>query len=159
MATADKKKRFKSAEIVNRKAEHEYQFLKKYQAGIMLSGTEVKALREGMANLNDAFCYFSHEELLVKSMYIAEYSNGNIYNHESRRLRKLLLRRTELNALEKRVTEKGLTIVPYRIFFSERGFAKLEVCLAQGKKEYDKRDSLKERENKREMDRLKKIKL
>lgn len=159
MTAADKKKRFKSAEIVNRKAEHEFSFLKKYQAGMMLNGTEVKALREGMANLNDAFCYFSHGELLVKSMYIAEYSNGNIYNHESRRLRKLLLRKTELTALEKRVTEKGLTIVPYRIFFSERGFAKLEVCLAQGKKEFDKRDSLKERENKRELDRLKKIKL
>lgn len=156
---SDKKKRFKNAEIVNRKAEYEYYFVKKYEAGITLQGTEVKALREGMANLNDAFCYFIGEELYVKSMYIAEYSQGNIYNHEARRLRKLLLRKPELKTLVKRVSEKGFTIVPYRIYFTERGFAKLEIALAQGKKAYDKRATIKERENKKEMDRLKKIKL
>lgn len=156
---ADKKKRFKNAEIVNRKAEYEYYFVKKYEAGVTLQGTEVKALREGMANLNDAFCYFIGEELFVKSMYIAEYSQGNIYNHEARRLRKLLLRGAELKTLLKRVSEKGFTIVPYRIYFNERGFAKLEIALAQGKKAYDKRATIKERENKKEMDRLKKIKL
>ena len=154
-----KSKRFKNAEIVNRKAEYEYYFVKKYEAGVMLQGTEVKALREGMANLNDAFCYFKDDELYVKNMYVAEYSQGNIYNHDARRLRKLLLRAVEIKALLRRVNEKGFTIVPYRIYFSERGFAKLEVALAQGKKSYDKRDTIKERENKREMDRLKKIKL
>jgi SsrA-binding protein len=156
---SDKKKRFKCAEIVNRKAEYEYYFVKKYEAGIMLQGTEVKALREGMANLNDAFCYFVGEELYVKSLYVAEYSQGNIYNHEARRLRKLLLRGAELKTLLRRVSEKGFTIVPYRIYFNERGIAKLEIALAQGKKSYDKRATIKERENKKEMDRLKKIKL
>ncbi|MBL7815996.1 MAG: SsrA-binding protein SmpB [Saprospiraceae bacterium] len=156
---ADKKKRFKNPEILNRKAGHEYAFLKRYEAGIVLNGTEVKALREGMANLTDAFCYFVKDELFVKNMYIAEYSNGTIYNHEARRLRKLLLRNAEIKVLLRRVAEKGLTIVPYRIYFNERGIAKLEVCLAQGKKSFDKRDAIKERDNKREMDRLKKIKL
>ena len=156
---AEKNKRFKSTQIVNRKAEHEYAFVKKYEAGVMLNGTEVKALREGMANLGDAFCYFIKDELFVKNMFIAEYSNGTIYNHDARRLRKLLLRNSEIKVLLRRVAEKGLTIVPYRIYFNERGIAKLEICLAQGKKSYDKRDSSKERENKREMDRLKKIKL
>ena len=154
---SDKSKRFKSAQIVNRKAEHEYKFVKKYTAGMMLSGTEVKALREGMANMNDAFCYMQKGEMFVKNMFISEYSNGNIYNHDARRLRKLLLKGQELKVLERKLTEKGLTVVPYRIFFSERGFAKLEVCLAEGKKLYDKRESIKERENKREMDRIKKI--
>jgi SsrA-binding protein len=155
----DKKGRFKNASIFNRRASHEFHFLKNYEAGMMLQGTEVKALREGMANLNDSFCYFIGDELFLKNCFISEYSQGTYYNHESRRQRKLLLRRSELKALQKRVTEKGLTIVPYKIFFSERGFAKIEVCLAQGKKTFDKRDSLKERDSKREMDRLKKIKL
>jgi SsrA-binding protein len=154
-----KSKRFKNAEIVNRKAEYEYYFVKKYESGVMLQGTEVKALREGMANLNDAFCYFKDDELYVKNMFIAEYSQGTIYNHDARRLRKLLLRGAELKTLLRRVSEKGFTIVPYRIYFNERGFAKLEIALAQGKKEFDKRNTIKERENKREMDRLKKIKL
>lgn len=156
---SDKKKRFKSTQIVNRKAEYEYYFVKRYEAGLMLQGTEVKALREGMANLNDAFCYFIGEELFVKNMYIAEYTQGTIYNHDARRLRKLLLRGSEIKTLLRRVSEKGFTIVPYRIYFSERGIAKLEIALAQGKKSFDKRDSIKERDNKREMDRLKKIKL
>jgi SsrA-binding protein len=154
-----KSKRFKNAEIVNRKAEYEYYFIKKYEAGVMLQGTEVKALREGMANLNDAFCYFKDDELYVKNMYVAEYAQGNIYNHDARRLRKLLLRAVEIKVLLRRVSEKGFTIVPYRLYFSERGFVKLEIALAQGKKTYDKRSTIKERENKREMDRLKKIKL
>jgi SsrA-binding protein len=156
---ADKKNRFKSAEIVNRKAEYEYYFVKKYEAGIMLHGTEVKALREGMANLNDAYCFIKEGELFVKNMFIAEYSQGTYYNHEARRLRKLLVRGAELKSLTRRVSEKGFTIVPYRIYFNERGLAKLEVCLSQGKKSFDKRATIKERENKREMDRLKKIKL
>lgn len=153
------KNRFKNIQITNKKAEYEYYFVKKYEAGIMLQGTEVKALREAMANLNDAFCYFKDDELYVKNLYIAEYSQGNYYNHEARRLRKLLLRNAELATLKRRVSEKGFTIVPYRVYFNERGLAKLEVALAQGKKSYDKRETIKARENKRELDRLKKIKI
>jgi SsrA-binding protein len=155
----EKDKRFKNPQVVNRKAEHEYAFLKRYEAGVMLHGTEVKSLREGSANLNDAYCYFKDDELYVKSMYIAEYSQGTYYNHEARRLRKLLLRGAELKALLRRVSEKGFTIVPYRLYFSDRGLVKLEIALAQGRKTHDKRANIKERENKREMDRLKKIKL
>lgn len=155
-----KKKKFKNPEIVNRRATHEFAFIKKYEAGVMLAGTEVKSLREGLANLNDAFCYFTRGELYVKNMFVKEYTEGGDYfNHDSRRVRKLLLRRAELKTLERRVSEKGFTIVPYRIYFTERGFVKLEIALAEGKKSYDKRATIKEREGKREMDRLKKIKL
>lgn len=147
-------------EIVNRKAKFEYHFLQTYEAGLVLTGTEVKALRQGLANLNDAYCIFERDKVLVvKSMFIAEYDHGTIYNHDARRDRILLLKKTELKKLQRRVEEKGLTIVPYRLYFSERGFAKLEIALAQGKKAYDKRETMKERDNKREMDRLKKIKL
>ncbi|MBK9255305.1 MAG: SsrA-binding protein SmpB [Saprospiraceae bacterium] len=146
-------------EIVNRKAKFEFQFLQQFEAGLVLTGTEVKALRQGLANLNDAYCVFDHGNLLVKNMFIAEYDHGTIYNHAARRDRRLLLRKTELKKLERRVTEKGLTIVPYRLFFSERGFAKLEVSLAQGKKSFDKRESIKERDSQRDLDRIKKIKL
>ena len=130
-----------------------------FEAGIVLTGTEVKALRLGLANLNDAYCLFDHGNLVVKNMFISEYDHGTVYNHDSRRDRRLLLRKTELKKMERKVTEKGFTIVPYRLYFSERGFAKLEVALAQGKKAFDKRESIKERDSKRDMDRLKKIKL
>ena len=146
-------------EIVNRKAKFEYQFIQQYEAGLVLTGTEVKALRQGLANLNDAYCLFDKGSLIVKNMFIAEYDHGTIYNHEARRDRRLLLHKSELKKLERRVTEKGYTIVPYRLYFTDRGFAKLEVALAQGKKAYDKRESIKERDNKRDLDRLKKIKL
>ncbi|MFZ1750657.1 MAG: SsrA-binding protein SmpB [Saprospiraceae bacterium] len=146
-------------EIVNRKAKFEYSFIQNVEAGLVLTGTEVKALRVGMANLNDAYCIFDHGNLIVKSLYIAEYDHGTIYNHDARRDRRLLLHKSELKKLERRVTEKGYTIVPYKLYFSDRGFAKLEVVLAQGKKSYDKRDAIKERENKRDLDRLKKIKI
>lgn len=154
-----KGKKVKSVQIVNRKAEFEYYFVKEYEAGIELFGTEVKALRDGMANLTDAFCYFKNSELFVKSMHISEYSTGSYFNHDTRRLRKLLLRKPELRTLEKKIAEKGFTIVPYKIYFNERGFAKLKIALAQGKKEYDKRETLKQRDQKRELDALKKIKL
>lgn len=147
-------------EIVNRKAKFEYHFLQTFEAGMVLTGTEVKALRQGLANLNDAYCLFDRGiDLVVKSMFIAEYDHGTIYNHDARRDRRLLLRKQELKKLKRRVEEKGFTIVPYRLYFSDRGFAKLEIALAQGKKEYDKRESMKEKDNKRELDRLKKIKL
>lgn len=146
-------------EIVNRKAKFEYSFIQSYEAGLVLTGTEVKALRQGLANLNDAYCIFDKGNLVVKSMFISEYDHGTIYNHDARRDRRLLLRKVELKKLERRVTEKGMTIVPYRLYFSDRGFAKLEVMLSQGKKEFDKRESIKERDSKRDLDRLKKIKL
>jgi len=143
----------KTKEIVNRKAKFEYSFLQGFESGIMLKGTEVKSLRVGNANLNDAYCLFVDGELFIKSLFIAEYDFGNINNHETRRDRKLLLRKTELKKIEKRVTEKGMSVVPYKIFFSERGFAKIELFLAQGKKSYDKRTSIKEKDLKRDMDR------
>lgn len=142
--------------IVNRKARYEYQMVSEFEAGVVLLGTEVKSLRAGEANLTDAYCLFHKGKLIIKSLYIAEYKYGNINNHEPRRDRALLLRKTELRKIEKRITEKGLTLVPYKIYFSERGFVKIQLWLASGKKTHDKRDSIKERDNKRQLDRIKK---
>jgi len=144
-------------EIKNKKAKFEYHFLQGFEAGLMLKGTEVKSLRKGEGNLNDAYCFFINNELYIKSMYIAEYTFGNVNNHETRRDRKLLLKKTELKKIEKKITEKGFTLIPYRIFFSERGHAKVEIFLAQGKKSYDKRQSIKDKDSKRDLDRLKKM--
>lgn len=152
-------KKKKQVEIVNRRAEFEYHFLDTFEAGLVLSGTEIKSVRGGNANINDAFCFFEHGELFIKNMYIKEYAYATYFNHEARRTRKLLLRKTELRKLERKVKERGLTIVPYRLYFTERGFAKLEIALAQGKKSYDKRESIKDKDQKRDLDRLKKIKL
>lgn len=146
----------KNIEIVNKKATFEFHFLQTFEAGISLTGTEVKSIRLGNANLKDAYCSFKDGELYVKSLFISEYKFGNIFNHESRRDRKLLLRKTELNKLDKKVKEKGLTIIPYRIFLTDRGFIKIEIALAQGKKAYDKRVSIKEKDLQRDMDRHKK---
>lgn len=154
----EKKKKGK-VEIINRRAKFEYHFVDTFEAGIALLGTEIKSLRGGFANINDAFCSFEHNELYVRSMYIKEYAFATFFNHESRRTRKLLLRKPELRKLERKVKEKGLTIVPYRLYITERGFAKLEIALVQGKKSYDKRESLKEKDSKRDLDRMKKIKL
>jgi SsrA-binding protein len=151
------KEKFKKIELVNRKAAYEYSFIKTYEAGVILAGTEVKSVRLGAANLNDAYCFFKDDELYVKSMLISEYKYGTHYNHEDRRMRKLLLKKVELKALARKVMEKGFTIVPYKIYTTERGHVKLEIVLAQGKKSFDKRDSIKEKDNKRELDRIKKI--
>lgn len=144
-----------SANIVikNKKAAHNYLFLDKFVAGIQLTGTEIKSLRAGKATLVDSYCHFHNGELFVKGMNIAEYYWGNINNHEPGRERKLLLTRRELARLEKKVRESGLTIVVIRVFINERGLAKAEVALAKGKKEYDHRQSLKQKDAKREMDR------
>lgn len=144
-------------EIVNRRAEHEYFFDQLFEAGILLVGTEIKAIREGSVNLNDAYCYFESKELYVRSLYIGEYGHGNQFNHEPRRPRKLLLKRTELNKLQKKVKERGSTIVPYRLYINEKGLAKLEIALARGKKSFDKRESIKQKDTQRELDRMKKI--
>ena len=154
---AIKKPKEHNVEIVNRKAGFEYRFLDTYEAGIMLHGTEVKSIRQGNANLRDAYCFFRKGELFIKSLFIAEYEHGNIFNHESRRTRKLLLKRQQLKKLERHLKEKGLTIVPIRLYINERGLAKVEVALAQGKKVYDKRESIKQNDVKRDMDRLKKM--
>jgi SsrA-binding protein len=149
----DKKRKI---EIVNKKARYEYHFLQSFEAGITLVGTEVKSIKAGNANLSDAYCLFINDELIIKSMFVAEYKFGNLNNHETRRDRKLLLRRQELKKLDRRVREKGLTIVPYKIYLSERGFIKLEIALAQGKKSFDKRQTIKEKDLKKDMARLKK---
>jgi SsrA-binding protein len=143
-------------EITNRRARFEYHFEQEYEAGLVLSGTEIKSIRAGNANLSDAYCIFEGDELWVRSLYVAEYELGTDNNHEARRPRKLLLRRPELRKLQRRVKEKGFTIVPYKLFISERGYAKLLIALASGKKSYDKRDTIKQRDDKRSLDRLKK---
>lgn len=158
-AMSEKKKNTHTPEIINRKARFEYYFVSTFEAGLMLKGTEIKSIRKGNVNLNDAYCTFEGGALYIRNLYISEYENGTYSNHEPRQTRKLLLRKTELRKLERRVSEKGMTIVPYRMYFNERGFVKLEIALAQGKKAFDKRDAIKERDNKREMDKLRKIRL
>jgi len=139
--------------ILNRKALHEYDILEHYTAGIVLTGPEVKSLRTGAANLQDAFCTFKENELFIYNMYIAPYEKRGYMSMDARRPRKLLLQRTELNRLRGRLTEKGLTLIPLKLFFSERGYAKLEIALARGKKLYDRRRTIQEREARRETER------
>ena len=135
----------KKITIKNRKAGFSYAFLEKYTAGIALKGTEVKSIRLGKASLPESYCYFFKGELWIKGMYIAHYTEGNIYNHLETRERKLLLNKKELNKLMKG-QDKGITIVPIQLFINERGFAKIQIALAKGKKEYDKRATIKERD-------------
>ncbi len=142
-------------EIVNRRAKFEYHALQEFDAGISLTGTEVKSLKAGNAHLSDAYCLFDRGELILKSAHIAEYEHGNIHNHEPRRDRRLLLRKPELRKLEKRVNEKGLTIIPFKFFISERGHIKVKIWLAQGKKSFDKRETIKERDVKKDLERKK----
>lgn len=140
--------------IRNKKAWHEYEFIERFTAGMVLKGTEIKSIRSGKAGLVDAYCFFRENELFVKGMHIAEYDFGNINNHDPKRDRKLLLSRRELRRLEKNVREKGLTIIALRIFLAENGYAKMEIALARGKKEFDKREDLKKKDSKRELDRM-----
>jgi SsrA-binding protein len=141
--------------IKNRQATYEYELLDKYIAGIVLTGTEIKSIREGKVNLQDGYCYLNNGELMVKGVNITPYAQGTHYNHEATRERKLLLKRSELKKLEGKIEEKGLTLIPLRLFINDRGFAKLEIALGRGKKLHDKRDSMKERDAKRELDRMK----
>lgn len=140
--------------IKNKRASFDYEFIDTYTAGIVLTGTEIKSIRLGKAGLVDTFCFFSRGELWVKNMHIAEYFYGSYNNHTARRDRKLLLSKKELAKLERAIKETGLTIVPTRLFINEKGLAKLVIALAKGKKQYDKRESLKEKDDKREMDRM-----
>ena len=153
---AEKKKKPAKLEIVNKRAEYEYFFTATFEAGIILQGTEIKSIRLGHVNLRDAYCIFKKGELYIRSMYIKEYEFGTYANHEPRRIRKLLLRRSELKKLERRVKERGFTIVPYKLYLSERGLAKVEIALSQGKKSHDKRQTIKERDAKRDLARMKK---
>ena len=142
--------------IKNKKASFEYEFIEKYTAGIKLTGTEIKAIREGKANLSDTYCVFENHELWAKNLHISEYTFGTYSNHDPKADRKLLLNRKELNKLEKRVNEKGLTIVAARLFVNEKGLAKLDIALARGKKQYDKREDIKKKDVQREFERLRK---
>jgi SsrA-binding protein len=145
-----------SINIRNKKATFEFSILEKFVAGIKLLGTEIKSIRQGKANIGDSFCSFINNELYVRNMDIAEYSHGSFYNHEAKSDRKLLLNKKEIKKLLVKGEDKGLTIIPLRIFINERGFAKMEIALAQGKKAFDKRDAIKERDVKRELDMVKK---
>ena len=140
-------------QINNRRASYEYEFIEQYDAGIVLVGTEIKSLRAGKASLTDAFCYFVNGELYVKGMNIATYFWGSWGQHEPARDRKLLLTKRELRHLSQAVKLKGLTIVAVRAYIADNGYAKLHIALARGKKEYDKRQSIKEKDIRREMER------
>lgn len=139
--------------IENRRARFDYQFLENFTAGIVLQGTEIKSIREGKAGLSDSYCYFKGGELYVRNMHISEYSEASFKNHEPLRERKLLLSRTELRKLEGKLKDQGLTIVPVKLFISDKGFAKLDIALAKGKKQFDKREDIKKRDVEREIGR------
>ncbi len=138
-------------ELVNKKAKFDFEFIDTYDAGIMLGGSEIKAIREGKANIKESYCLFIKGELYVKGMHINEYSKSAHYQHDAIRVRKLLLTKRELKKLQAKSKESGLTIIPVKLFINERGFAKLQVALARGKKKFDKRQSIKEREMKRDI--------
>lgn len=140
--------------IRNKKASHDYEFLEKFIAGIRLTGTEIKSVRDGKVTLVDSFCVFREGELFIKGMHIAEYWFGNINNHDPLRERKLLLTKRELRRMERRVKESGLTIIAIKVFINERGLAKAEIAISKGKKEYDKRESEKKKDWEREKGRL-----
>lgn len=139
--------------IKNKRASFDYEFLEEYTAGMILTGTEIKSVRASKASLVDAYCYFHRNELWVKGIHISEYKLGTYYNHIEKRDRKLLLNRKELDKLERKSKESGLTIVPVRMFLTDKGWAKLHIALAKGKKEFDKRESLKLKDAKKDMDR------
>ncbi|EJF10649.1 MULTISPECIES: SsrA-binding protein SmpB [Pontibacter] len=149
----DKDRIKKHVNIQNRRASFEFQFLDKYTAGIILKGTEIKSIREGKVNLQDGYCVLHNGELYLHNVHISTYTEGTHYNHEPMRVRKLLVNKSELKRLEKGVQEQGVTIIPTRMFISERGFAKVEVALARGKKLHDKREDIKAKDIKRELDR------
>ncbi|MBO4592675.1 MAG: SsrA-binding protein SmpB [Bacteroidaceae bacterium] len=151
---ANKKNDIKSSVIIkNRKAEFDYFFLSRFTAGIVLTGTEIKSIRQSRASLVDTYCYVSGREVWVKNMYIAEYFYGSFNNHNIRRDRKLLLNRREITRIEQQLKNPGLTVVPTQLYINEQGRAKLEIALARGKKMYDKRATMKDRDDQREMER------
>jgi SsrA-binding protein len=146
----------KSVKILNKRARYDYEIIEKFTAGIVLAGTEIKSIRLGKANITESFCEFSGTELFAINTYIEEYTFGNQFNHKARSERKLLLNKKELKSLARSVQAKGLTIIPLKLFTNEKGMAKLEIGLCRGKKTYDKRESLKEQDTKRDLARIKK---
>lgn len=147
----------KNINIKNKKARFEYELLDKFTAGIVLAGTEIKSIRYGKASISESFCEFNEKgELFVINMQIDEYSHASHFNHKPKAERKLLLNKRELKKLQKEVKTSGLTIVPLTLFLNDRGLAKMQIALAKGKKLYDKRESIKDRDNKRNLDRIKK---
>ena len=143
----------KEIHIVNKKAGFEYILSQKFVAGLQLTGTEVKSVRLGNTSISDAFCFFKGEELYIRGMNIGTFKQGSFFNHEPFRLRKLLLKKRELTKLGLKATEKGFSVVPIKVFESERGFIKMEIAIGQGKKAYDKRESIKERDVQRSLKR------
>lgn len=147
----------KIVNIKNKRARFEYELIEEYTAGIILTGTEIKSIRNSKASIAESFCEFNHKgELFTVNMHIEEYAFGTRFNHKPKAQRKLLLNKKELNKLYKEVKNGGLTIVPLRLFINDKGFAKIRIALARGKKLYDKRETIKDRENKRDLDRVKK---
>lgn len=147
----DKDKFGKKVEILNRQARYLYEILEKYIAGIVLTGTEVKSLRMGKASIAEGYVFIDNGEVWLKNCHISEYTEGTYNNHEPKRLRKLLLQKKEILKLKQKLEQKGLTIIPLKIFFNERGYAKLEIALARGKKLHDKREDLKKKDSLREL--------
>lgn len=139
--------------IVNRRARFEYELIDVFTAGLQLQGTEIKSLRQGNANLTEAYCYVNDSEVWITGMYIAEYSYGSYLNHEPKRLRKLLLQKKEIKTIESALQDVGITIVPLKLFINSKGWAKIEIATAKGKKIHDKRQDLKKKDDKRQMDR------
>ncbi|HOF17143.1 MAG TPA: SsrA-binding protein SmpB [Bacteroidales bacterium] len=148
-----RKEKSTTINIKNRKAEYEYFLLTKYTAGIVLTGTEIKSIRAGKANLTDAYCLFIENELWIRGLHIAEYLQGSYNNHEPKRDRKLLLTKRELKKLQSKLKDNGTTIIPTLLFINENGLAKIDVYLARGKKMYDKRDAIKEKDIRRAKER------
>jgi len=143
----------KTISILNKKASFEFSFLDKYVAGMVLTGTEIKSIRLGKANITDGFCVIQDGEMIARNLEISQYEKGTIYNHEPKRDRKLLLKKSEIRKLQGKLKDQGLTIVPTRLFISEDGWAKLEIALAKGKKLYDKRQDIKTKDAQREIQR------
>ncbi len=143
--------------IRNKRSTFDYELIERFSAGIQLAGTEIKSIRMGKASLVDSYCFFVKGELWLKGMRVSEYFYGTYNNHQPERERKLLLHKKELQKLERKTKESGLTIIPIRLFLNDRGFAKIEIALAKGKKQHDKRETLKQKDASREMDRVKKI--
>lgn len=142
--------------ISNKRARFEYHLFDTFEAGMQLKGTEIKSIRMGKASIKEAFCVIENNEVYIRNMHIAEYINASFYQHPTKRDRKLLLSRREIDKLEKKLLTKGFTIVPLKIFINDKGYAKVQIALAQGKKLYDKRQDLKEKDDKRAIDRIKK---
>ena len=140
--------------VVNKKAGFEFEIMERFVAGIILRGSEIKSIRNGGGSLNEAFCYVRDKEVFVRNMNIPEYSHGAYANHEPVSVRKLLLNKREVKRIDAKIREKGLSLIPVRLFINERGFAKMEIALGRGKKKFDKRESIKQKDTKREVDRL-----